>query len=269
MSRVVKLLKKAAEKKEAIAGQIEPDFQNLEVSDIRKKLFEKIKERQSSLGPKKPVDLKGLSPEEGLLGIIQETEEKKAQPASRSEEPHDEYPSKISGLELENKKLAKLHEEALKEIDALRSQSEEKDRTISELQSKPAEDPEQMKKENEKAAANIESLRSKLYAATKEAKERSDRLSQLEEMLKNREKRLADSDKHYKKMETEKDEAEAKLKNAESAAEKLEAEASGLRSDIEEKEKKLADTGKQFNKNLELAKKEVLLHLQAAENGGI
>lgn len=260
MSRTLKLLKKAAQKKEELTEQIESDFQNLEVSDIRKKLFEKIKERQSASAKVNPIDLSGIGKKTETL------EPPYKEPAEIfTAKLQDGYEAKLRTLELENKKITKLQEETLKEIDALRSKLEEKDKTISELQSKAAEDPEQLKKEKEKAVANVESLRSKLYASAKETKEQQERISQLEEILKNREKRLADSDKHFKRVEAERDGLGEKLASADNRVKELEDKLSHLESEIASKDKLLEESDRAHSKNIDMAKKELTLQMQALE----
>jgi len=260
MSKVVKPLKKAADKKETVTEQIEPDFQNLEVSDIRKKLFEKIKERQSSSGKSRPVDLAGVSKQ------IETPEPSQGESVEiLAAKLRDEYEAKIKTLDLENKKLTRLQEETLKEIDAIRSKLEEKDRTIADLEKRPAEDPAEIKKDKDKAVANVESLRSKLYAATKESKEQSSRIGQLEETLKAKEKRLAESENKLKKTESQNEETSEKLKSVVDESGKKGDEIERLKSEIEVIEEKLADIQKQRSKDIDIAKKEIALELQASE----
>ncbi len=190
----------------------------------------------------------------------------------------EEYRGKLPALETENKKLKKMHEDALKQNDSLLMRIEDKDREISALEKKAQAERDAVKKfkdnekaiaehrvEKEKAVANMEALRSKLYAATKDLKEQAGRITQLEEILKHRDKKLAESDKVYKNLENEKNDFAARFQAAEDARQSLEDRLKNLSADLEAKEKRVAETERLYNKNLESAKKDMDLQIQAIE----
>ncbi|MDO8525187.1 MAG: hypothetical protein Q7S07_01705 [Candidatus Omnitrophota bacterium] len=192
----------------------------------------------------------------------------------------EEYRGKLPALEAENKKLKKLHEDALRQNDNLLMRIEEKDKETASLEKRLEEEGGRVKKikdndkaveehraEKERAVANMEALRSKLYAAAKELKELSGRIETLEEVLKHRDKRLADSDKTYKSLEKEKNELEAKFLAAENSKNALEGRLNTMSDEIEAKERRVAEAERLFNKNTESARKEMDLQIQAAERG--
>jgi chromosome segregation ATPase len=210
--------------------------------------------------------------------------------------------SKLPALEAENKKIKRLHEDALKQNDSLLERIEKKDKEIAALEKKTQEDHGKSKKskenekaleehraslssleaenkklkksleetgtlrsEKDKAVVNMEGLRSKLYAATKETKEQAGRISQLEEMLKHRDKRLAENDKVYKVLENEKNSLVLKFQASEETRRSLEENVKALSAEVEAKNKKVAEAEKFYNKNTESAKKEMDLQIQAVE----
>ncbi|GEM_PF-3276742 len=181
-------------------------------------------------------------------------------------------------IETENKKLKRLHEDALKQSDGLLVRIEEKDQELREVQKKISELEAYLKKhkdnekaledakvEKEKATSNVEALRSKLYAATKGEKEQANRIGQLEEMLKHRDKRLADNEKAGKSLENEKNEVIMKLQASEEAKRELADKLSRAGDETTAIEKKLTETEKHYAKSLDAARKEVELQTQALE----
>lgn len=190
----------------------------------------------------------------------------------------EEYREKISPLETENKKLKRLHEDALRQSDGLLIRIEEKDQELREAQKKISEleiyfkkhkdnekAMEEAKVEKEKAASNVEALRSKLYAATKDQKEQANRIGQLEEMLKHRDKKLSDSEKVCKNIENEKNEAILRLQASEEAKRALTDKLAALGDAITAAEKRLAEGEKHHAKSLDAARKEMELQTQALE----
>jgi chromosome segregation ATPase len=189
-----------------------------------------------------------------------------------------EYSGKLPALEIENKKLKKLHEDALKQNDSLLMRIEEKDSQITDLanklqeehlKSKKLKDKEKAAEEHrevkDKALANTEALRSKLYVAAKETKELSGRIAQLEDTLRHSNKRLAGSDKVYKALEKEKNDLALELQAAADARKSFEEKIKLLGAECDAKDKKVAETEKFYNKNIEAAKKEMELSIQAIE----
>ena len=192
---------------EAIFFQISE--RDKEIDELRKKF--QADENELEKGKKlKKLHEDALRQNDGLLIRIEEKDKEIAELEKRLQEEHgrskktkdhekaiEEHRANITSLDSENKRLKKLHEDALKHSEGHLAQLREKEKAIAEAE-KRLEEIETLKSEKEKAVANMEALRSKLYISTKELKEQAGRITQLEETLKHRDKRLGDSDKAYK-----------------------------------------------------------------------
>ena len=215
----------------------------MEISEIRKKIIDKIKEgRAGSSGKKSGSGLYTLSAkmglqEEDILKIFREA----AGAKSLIEEAGAEGPAKRPiGIGSDNKKLKRLQEKSIGRHDRLLAQIEKKTKIITGLEKKLSEEFDGIRKEKEKALNNAEILKAKLHAATEGAK-------------------LAAA-------ENEKKGLELKLQKAEKEKKDLEGKVSQLNLEIEAKNNRLAEAERLYRQEIDDTLKDAALKLQAAGN---
>ena len=144
----------------------------MEIGEIKKRILEKLKEGSSDAVLRKVSQDDVISTVLGMPPDKVRSESPKAKVTHSLKAVLDEYRQKIDELEIENKKLKSLLDEALAKNKAL------------------AEELDAKKKEKEVSKSDVELLRTEIYAMQKEYETKNLRFAELVETLKSKDKTL-------------------------------------------------------------------------------